>query len=175
MAKPSAWSSSTRRRPITSGVLTTNWCCSPDLLAIGIKLDITNYPASTFFGTFLTSGIPGKFDIAEFEDSFTYDADDSSLLACNQIPPNGFNITFYCNHALDALYAQEQASGDPTARQQIFDQIHQIYLTDFPFITLYGPVDLGIHKNTTHNYNPGPEGASETIGVATWWCTGGTC
>ena len=58
-----------------------------DMAAIGIKLDISNYPASTFFGTFLTSGIPGKYDIAEFENSYVYDADDASAFACNQIPP----------------------------------------------------------------------------------------
>src|SRR5437763_6996023 len=64
------------------------------LAAIGIKLDIQNYPASTFFGTFLTDGKAGVYDIAEFENSLSYDADDYSVLACSQIPPNGFNITF---------------------------------------------------------------------------------
>ena len=33
----------------------------------------------------------------------------------------GYNIDFYCNHTLDALYQQEQATADPGARQQIFD------------------------------------------------------
>src|SRR5258708_15122620 len=35
--------------------------------AIGIKINIQKYPASTFFGSFLTDAIPGKYDIAEFE------------------------------------------------------------------------------------------------------------
>jgi ABC-type transport system substrate-binding protein len=146
-----------------------------DMAAIGIKLDISNYPASTFFGTFLTTATPGKFDIAEFEDSFTYDADDATLLACDQIPPAGFNITFYCNPALDKLFAQEQSTADPTARQAIFNQEHQIYLTEFPFVTLYSPTDIAMHKITGHNYNPGPMGASETVGVQNWWCTAGSC
>ncbi len=97
------------------------------------------------------------------------------MLACSQIPPAGFNITFYCNHQLDNLYAQEKATAEANARQQIFNQIHQIYLTDFPFITLYSPVDIAMHKTTTHNYNPGPEGASETVGIWQWWCTNGQC
>jgi len=146
-----------------------------DMKAIGIQLDISNYPASTFFGTFLTSGIPGKYDIAEFENSYVYDADDASAFACNQIPPKGFNVTFYCNPDLDKLFAQEQATADPTARQQIFNQEHQIYLTEFPFVTLYSPTDIAMHKLTGHNYNPGPMGASETVGVWNWWCTNGTC
>jgi peptide/nickel transport system substrate-binding protein len=154
-----------------------------NLQAIGVQLCIENYPASTFFGPFLAGGNAspatgcqsGKYDIGEFEDSFSYDADDSSLFACNQIPPNGFNINFYCNPALDALFKQEQGTADPAARQQIFNQEHQIYLTQYPFVTLYEPVDLAMHKVTVNNYNPSPEGASETGNIWQWWCNGGQC
>lgn len=146
-----------------------------NLAAIGIKIDIQNYPASTFFGNFLLSGTPGKYDIAEFEDSFGYDPDDSSLLACNQIPPGGFNITFYCNHNLDKLYSAEQGTINTTQRQQVFDQIHQIYLTDFPFVTLYGTYDLAMQKVGTNNYTPGATGASETVENWKWWCNNGKC
>jgi len=150
---------------------------------IGIKIDIQNYPASTFFGPFLTGGNPspptgavaGRYDIAEFEDSWTYDADDSSLFACSQLPLNGFNINFYCNQQLDNLLVQEQTTSDPNKRQQVFNQEHQIYLTDFPFVTLYSPTDIAMHKNNLHNYNPAPEGASETINIWQWWCDGGHC
>ncbi|HZS76927.1 MAG TPA: peptide ABC transporter substrate-binding protein [Ktedonobacteraceae bacterium] len=143
--------------------------------AIGIKLNIQNYPASTFFGSFLTDGKPGVYDIAEFEDALSYDADDSGLFSCSQFPPAGFNIDFYCNHQLDNLFTQEQSTADPNQRQQIFNQIHQIYLTEFPFITLYSPIDIAMHKNNTHNYMFGPEGAAETIQVWNWWCDGGQC
>jgi len=154
-----------------------------DMNAIGIKLDIQNYPASTFFGPFLTGGnaspptgaVSGRYDIAEFENSLSYDGDDASVLACSQIPPNGFNIDFYCNHSLDQQYTAEESTADPAMRQQAFDQIHQIYLTDFPFVVLYSPVDIAMHKVGLHNYNPAPEGASETINVWQWWCTNGQC
>ncbi len=154
-----------------------------DMQAIGVQLNIQNYPASTFFGPFLSANTPspatgaqsGRYDLAEFEDSFSYDADDSALFACNQIPPSGFNVSYYCNKSLDTLFAQEQATGDPAARQTVFNQEHQIYLTDYPFITLYAPVDLAMHKLTVHNYNPAPEGLSELAGNWTWWCDNGTC
>jgi len=151
--------------------------------AIGIKLEIQNYPASTFYGFFLPGGnassatgaVAGKYDIGEFENSLTYDADDSSVFACNQFPPAGYNIAFYCNPNLDKLYLQERQMSDPAARQQIFNQIHQIYLSDYPFIVLYSPSDIGIHKLTVHNYNPGPEGAMETANIWEWWCDKGRC
>ncbi len=151
-----------------------------ELGAIGIKLNITNYPASTFFGTFLPQGVVGKYDLSEFEDSFVYDADDSTLESCAQIPSaannyGGQNYSFYCNPQLDKLFIQEQSTVDFNARQQAFNQIHQIYLTDFPFVTLYGVVDIAVAKNTTHDYQIGSMGASETVNVWNWWCTGGKC
>src|SRR5262249_12464484 len=113
-----------------------------DLSVIGIKLDIQNYGEATFFGSFFsrqasppTGAIAGRYDMAEFSNgSSNYDPDDSSLLACDQFYPNGNNVDFYCNHALDALYQQERETADHGLRQQIFEQIHQIYLTNIPFI-----------------------------------------
>jgi peptide/nickel transport system substrate-binding protein len=150
--------------------------------AIGIKLDIHNYPRDTFFGSFLSGGkaspstgaVAGRYDIAEWANTFGYDPDDSSLLSCNQVPPNGGNFTFYCNPALDALYTQELATADAGERQQIFHRIHQIYLTELPFITLYSPTDLSIVRKGTHNYQPSTI-AADTVNIWQWWCDKGKC
>lgn len=152
-----------------------------NLQAIGIKLDIQNYPGDTFFGSFLPGGksspptgaVAGRYDIAEWAWGFGYDPDDSALLSCDQIPPNGQNLTFYCNPALDALYPQELATADAGTRQQIFRQIHAIYLTEFPFITLYSPTDLSIVRKGTHNYLPSDLEAN--INIWQWWCDNGKC
>ncbi len=151
-----------------------------NLADIGIKTTLVNQPGSTFFGETLPQGKPGVYDIGEFEQTYSYDADDSSTLNCASIPSaansyGGQNYAFYCNHALDALYNQELGSTDPTVRQDAFNKIHQIYLTDFPFVTEYAPVNATIVKNTAHNYASGPMGAQETVNVWNWWCTGGTC
>lgn len=151
-----------------------------ELKLIGIKIDISNYPASTFFGTFLPQGVVGKYDLAEYTQTYTYNADDAALMACDQIPTKannygGENFSFYCNPAIAPLEKQEQSSADPTVRQDAFNKLHQIYLTEFPFVTLYAPEDLGIVKNTGQNYIIGDEGASETVNVASWYCTGGKC
>lgn len=152
-----------------------------DLQAIGIRLDIQHYPGDLFFG-FLAQGkaspptgaVAGRYDIAEFQSTLGYDPDDSSLLSCDQFPPQGINLDFYCNHALDALYQQELATPDPGLRQQIFAQIHQIYLTDFPFIVLFGaPIIYKVRKRT-HNYQPSPLGL-EDENVWEWWCDNGKC
>jgi peptide/nickel transport system substrate-binding protein len=151
-----------------------------NLQDIGIKTTLVNQPGSTFFGETLPQGKPGVYDIAEFQQTYTYDADDSSTLSCRAIPSadNGYggqNYAFYCNHALDALFDKELATNDSAARQDAFNKIHEIYLRDFPFVTEYSPVDATIVKNTAHNYASGPMGAQETVNVWDWWCTDGKC
>ena len=116
----------------------------------------------------------GRYDIAEYETGYGYDPDDSGLLACDQFPPKGYNVDFYCNSTLDALYKQEQATVDPGQRQQIFFNIHLIYLTEFPFITLFSPPVLSIVHKGTHNYQPSSLGG-ETSNIWEWWCDGGKC
>jgi peptide/nickel transport system substrate-binding protein len=75
-----------------------------DFQAIGIKLDIQNYPASTFISRLLD----GEYELAAGEQHGVI----------GQLPPNGFNLVFYCNHLLDTLFLQEQQTVDPTGRQQ---------------------------------------------------------
>lgn len=151
-----------------------------NLAAIGIKTTLVNTPGSTFFGSVLPQGKPGTYDIAEFEQTYSYDADDSSTLDCAAIPSaansfGGQNYAFWCDPATTPLYNQELSSTDPAVRQDAFNKLHQIYLTEFPFATEYAPINATIVKDTAHNYASGPMGAQETVNVWNWWCTGGVC
>jgi len=154
-----------------------------DFRQIGIKLDIQNYPSATFYGFFLPGGgkaspptgaVAGRYDIVEFIYDLGYDPDDSVLFACNKFPPVGYNVIFYCNPALDNLSAQEQATTDPGVRQQLFIQIHRIYLTQFPFIVLYSPKYFALPYKRNHNYEPGPFWR-DTYNIWQWWCDNGKC
>jgi peptide/nickel transport system substrate-binding protein len=164
--------------------LDTETIVQRNLMEIGIKLDIQNYTYQTFFFHLLPEGkaspptgaVAGRFDIAEWASGFGYDPDESWMLSCDQIPPkgDGSNNDFYCNPALDALYKQELVTTDPGVRQQLFRQIHKLYLTEFPFITLYSTLDTYLVHKGTHNYSPSPiEG--ETINIWQWWCDKGKC
>jgi peptide/nickel transport system substrate-binding protein len=153
-----------------------------DFLAIGIKLDIQNYGASYFFGTFIAMGNPSpptgavadRFDIAEFGNTYGYDPDDAFLMGCDRRVPDGENASSYCNPGLDELYQQELTTADPTERQGIFNSIHLLYLTDLPFVVLYSPTDVSLARKGAHNYQPSPIDGS-TIGIWEWWCDHGRC
>ena len=119
----------------------------------------------------------GRYDIAEVGNSWNWDPDDSQMLGCSPFLLNGSGSNFdydYCNPALDALYQQEQATPDPGARQNLFEQIHLIYLTDFPLIFFFDEVDLYMLRKGTHNFQPSPLMIADE-NIAQWWCDGGKC
>ncbi len=154
-----------------------------DLQAIGIKLDIQNYPEIQYFSWIvgakpspLTGALADRYDIAEFAVNFFYDPDDSALLGCDQsLSYGGDNAGSYCNPALDALYKQEVTTPDAGVRQKIFEQIHNIYLTDFPIVVLFGQKDIYLVHTGIHNFQPEPTGAFETDNIWEWWCDNGKC
>jgi peptide/nickel transport system substrate-binding protein len=150
-----------------------------NLRAIGIRLDIQNYPPQQFFGSILPAGkaspptgaVAERYDIAEFAESPAYDPDDSSLLSCDQRGTG--NLAFYCNPALDVLLKQEQTIVDPGVRQQIFTQIHQILLTEFPIIVLYSTPAIAMVRKGTHNYQVSD--IDGEFNIWEWWCDNGKC
>lgn len=144
-----------------------------NFMKIGIKVDIMNYPASTFFGSVLPAGKPGQYDIAEFAESGAFDPDNSILLTCAE---KGLgNFAFYCTSQMETLQKQQLSTGDNTARQTAFDGINQLEVTDTPFIVEFGSPDLASYKKGTHNYLPSAVGVGSTENIWLWWCDNGTC
>jgi hypothetical protein len=66
------------------------------------------------------------------------------------------------------------ATPDPGLRQNIFDQEHEIYDVDLPFVALFSPLTVTVVRKGTHNYNPSPIDGN-TINVWEWWCDQGKC
>ena len=144
-----------------------------NFMKIGIKVDIMNYPASTFFGSVLPAGKPGQYDIAEFAESGAFDPDNSILLTCAE---KGLgNFAFYCTSQMETLQKQQLSTGDNTARQTAFDGINQLEVTDTPFIVEFSAPDLAMYKKGTHNYLPSAVGVGSTENIWLWWCDNGTC
>ena len=144
-----------------------------NFLKIGIKLDIMNYPASTFFGSFLPGGVPGKYDIAEFAESGAYDPDNSIILTCAEKGTG--NLAFYCSPQMEAMQKQQLSTGDSTARKTAFEGINQLEVTDVPFIVEFSSPDLAVYHKGTHNYLPSAVGIGSSENIWLWWCDGGTC
>jgi peptide/nickel transport system substrate-binding protein len=107
-----------------------------NLKEIGIEFKPSHMPGGTFFGDF-TSGGPlatGAYDMGDYSVGFFVDPYPSTEdFLCKSIPsavqPLGMNTYFYCDPALDALFAESNASADPEVRKVAFDAI-QKYMYD---------------------------------------------
>jgi peptide/nickel transport system substrate-binding protein len=149
------------------------WRAQDELIALqdyqnlGIDLRIINYPSSTLFGSIFPNG---DFDIAEWENSLTYDPDIviASYFKGNQVPPAGSNYGYYRSASYDALITQEETATNPARRLAIFARMQQQMHDDLPALWLYDPPVLSVHANTVHNYAPGPL-SNETWNIWQWW------
>ena len=138
-----------------------------NLKDIGIKIDIVNYPADTWFGTELPNG---NFDIGEFANSLGYDPDNGSTWLSTQTPDKGgSNYGYYSNPQVDQDIQTEESSPDQATRLAAFKDFHQQLLKDLPAVYLYSFGDLAMARSNLQNYNISALGPSETWNVWQWW------
>jgi peptide/nickel transport system substrate-binding protein len=145
--------------------------------AIGVKIDITNFPSSVLFGPVLFPSDTkylhsnNQWDISEFENSLgSVDPDTHTIWSSNQTPPaGGSNLMYYNNPQVDAWEAQQLKTIDQTARVQLFHQIHAQVLKDVPTFYLYAPLDISVYAANLHNYAPISLAPAETWNVWEWW------
>lgn len=153
--------SNNTKRSNTQQILQAQW------KQIGVKINIVDYPAATYFGTVLPQG---NFDLGEFEESLGYDPNDNVLWNSKQTAANGGqNYGFYSNPTVDQALATEQSTGDQSKRMAAFHTIHEALLTDVPVFFLYAPKDIAMYSNTLHNYAPSAAGPSETWNIWDWY------
>lgn len=146
----------------------TELSAQQDLKNIGVKINIVNYPADTYFGSILPNG---NFDIGEYASSATAgDPADNSQWDCDQFPAaGGFNVMHWCNQTATAADKAATTNPDQTFRKQQYHTLYTQILNDAPMFFLYSYPDISMSTSKLHNYNPGPFGPEETVAVWNWW------
>ncbi len=138
------------------------------LKQVGIKIDIINYPADTYFGSILYDY--SKYDIAEFASSLGYDPDNHTQWGCDQTTDKGgFNVSAYCNPEVDAAIQTELTNPDQSARMQAFHTIHVDIIKDLPAMWYYTFPDIAAATTKLQNYAPSASGPSETWNIWDWY------
>ncbi len=92
------------------------------LRAVGIDAKIKNYPAEVFFAPYGSGGIlfNGKYDVAFFAWVAPADPDDHSLYGCDEFPPQGQNVMFWCDPKVQAAELAGRASYDQATRKAAY-------------------------------------------------------
>lgn len=112
-----------------------------DLKNAGIDVGVKSYAYSMLYATAAMGGIQqtGKFDMTLLVWVSGADPDDSSNWLCNTVPPNGNNISRYCNHAFDAAEQVALTHFDRATRKSAYAQTQMLLLKDAPAAFEYYP------------------------------------
>lgn len=127
--------------------------------AVGVQVNIQNYPASVFFGAdFLSKGAEGKWDLAMYAWISNPIFEEGDLFKGSGVPTeaNGYagqNNSGWVNAEYDKLQLQARTEFNPAARNKLFDQMQTIWAKNVPSLPLYYRVNPYIQANGLVNYD----------------------
>jgi ABC-type transport system substrate-binding protein len=90
------------------------------------------------------------------------DPDDSWNLACDQIPPVGQNMYFWCNARADAAMHDALATFDIERRKHDYSVVQHEMLRDLPLLPLW-------QVRRPDAYTPSLKGVSPSPAGSTFW------
>ena len=96
----------------------------------------------------------GKFDVAFFSWAAGVDPDDSVQWMCDQIPPKGQNVSFYCNPKLDSQERIAIASSDRAVREKAYGEIQAMLASDVPAIIPWYNRRVSVVNRDVKNWTP---------------------
>jgi peptide/nickel transport system substrate-binding protein len=107
-----------------------------DMKAIGLKIQIQNYPAATLFGTTLPKG---EFDISEFAWVLSPFASANQSIYCSYTNAElcGNNWDHYANPQVDSLFNQATSGTNATADAALYNQIDALLWKDAVTLPLF--------------------------------------
>jgi len=128
-----------------------------NLHAVGIDIQTRKYAPATFFAPYQQNGIVygGKWDMTMFSWQSLPVADISNNWECNQIPPNGQNVTHFCNKDLDAMLEALKGTYDETQQRKILDKELKLIADNVPTIVLSVPEVGYTYDARLTGFNPG--------------------
>jgi peptide/nickel transport system substrate-binding protein len=102
----------------------------------GIDLTIKPYPYNTIFA--LDGPIyKGKYDLAIYSTTLTWDPNVYFYLACDKWYPKGENTYGYCNPELDSFESAGLQTDETTGREKAYRKASRIIWDTIPYLPLY--------------------------------------
>ncbi|MGH7727861.1 MAG: peptide ABC transporter substrate-binding protein [Vulcanimicrobiaceae bacterium] len=124
--------------------------------ALGVKVTVKHYPPSVMFGPYSEGGVltKGTYQAGVDEQGYGYSGTLTTIFACNQFPPAGYNVIRYCNPTLDRLMARFDQTYDFDERDRLVAQIQRLIANDVPQITLFYPQDNFVYNADLKGFGP---------------------
>jgi peptide/nickel transport system substrate-binding protein len=124
----------------------TQQVAKQQLEAIGIGVETLDFPRDQYFAN---EGPlrQGEFDIAQLSINPAFPDPDTTRFLCNEIPDatgEGANNSGVCLPELDALFAQQAAEVDATARIALFHQIDELLTAQVAWVGIWTDADIWV-------------------------------
>ena len=128
------------------------------LKAIGVDATVKSYLGVEMFAPLGMGGIlaSGKFDLNVSGWIAGIDPDDSTLLMCRSIPPDGSNNPRFCSPQMDAAEQIALTHYDIPTRKKAYAQIQQIVYEQMPIDYLWWPRQLQPISVDFKGFDPNP-------------------
>ena len=132
---------------------------------IGAELDVKRYTAPQMFAAAQDGGIlsGGNFDLATFIYSGDPEGDVSDYYSCREVPPNGQNVSRYCNQRVDAAMRAFEMLYTFRERRPYEDFIQEQLARDVPTIVLDIVPSIFAYNADLRGFHPGSGGAFDNF------------
>jgi peptide/nickel transport system substrate-binding protein len=139
-----------------------------DARRAGFTLEIIPYAPQFLLAPAVQHGPieSGRFQLAMHAVLTGADPETSWLLACDQIPPKGFNVSRWCDRAVDRALAEALTTVDQTTRRRDYAIVQRAVARDVPFVALWQNREIEVLPAGMSGFSGSPETAY--FGVERW-------
>ena len=134
-----------------------------DLHAIGVAVRIKEYPPGLLWATPQSGGplMSGRYQMA-YNAWWVLgpDPDDSWNLACDQLPPTGQNMYFWCNRRADAAMHDALNTFDAQQRKLDYSIVQHELVRDVPLLPLWQVKRPDAYTPRLRGVSPSPAGST---------------
>ncbi len=133
-----------------------------DLRKVGIALTVKTVPSVLLSAPLAAGGIlaGGRYQFSYYAWWLTGpDPDDTWNFACDQMPPNGSNGTFWCNQRANVAMYHAVATYSQTQRIADYAAVQREILRDLPVFTLWQVRMPDAYRSRLHGVAPSPFGS----------------
>jgi peptide/nickel transport system substrate-binding protein len=126
--------------------------------AVGIEIAQKTYPADLYFASQQAGGIlnSGKYQLAYYGWVSGVDPDDSALYGCNEFPPQGQNVLFWCDTTLNAAEIDTLGTMDQARRKRDYHIIATELGEQAPTVFLFAERRVDVVPDQFSGFKPSP-------------------
>ena len=128
------------------------------LAEMGVDVRVHSQLSSIIYGGYGAGGTlsRGHYDVALYNWIAGIDPDDSAQFMCANIPPGGFDQSYFCNNAMDAAQEAALATYSQSARKAAYARIERVLEREVPLDFLWWPKQIQAVNPDLRGFDPNP-------------------